>query len=68
LGERLQVSRQHLDLLARHQPQHLLTLRRHFAWYFKGAPGATILRGRLNTCSTASDFAHLLDDYEHHAA
>ncbi|MDR1016829.1 MAG: tRNA-dihydrouridine synthase [Coriobacteriales bacterium] len=64
LEERFAACRRHLELLAAYQPQHLITLRRHFAWYFKGVRSASALRVGLNQCSSAADFGRVLDEYE----
>ena len=61
LDERIDIAYEHTTRLFELDPQKLVTMRRHIAWYFKGIPHATQVRNSLNECRTLNDYLQLLE-------
>jgi len=63
--QRLAVIREHLALALEHAPARraLPLLRRHYAGYLHGLPGARELRAQLCSADSAGPILSLLDDY-----
>lgn len=62
IKDRVAVSLEHAERLNDLDPDKLVSMRRHIAWYFKGTPHAASLRRSLNTCTTLDDYRFLLDE------
>ncbi|MCL1890561.1 MAG: tRNA dihydrouridine synthase DusB [Coriobacteriia bacterium] len=61
LKQRMEVAWEHACKLAEFDPQKLVSMRRHFAWYFKGVPHAASLRRKLTSCVKLEDYKELLE-------
>jgi len=61
IEERVAVAREHCERLYEFDPRRLVSMRRHIAWYLKGAPQAAMLRRALNECNTLDDYKDLLE-------
>lgn len=62
LEERLRVIRLHAKFhIEQYGEQGIRTFRKHLTWYFKGLPGAKILRESLHIVSTMADLEQLLE-------
>lgn len=59
--ERIGLARLHLELASQEYDGRLVRMRKHLAWYSKGLPGASTLRGKLNECVSLDDFERSLD-------
>ena len=64
LQDRVDVAREHLIGLNQLFPQRLPSMRKHFAWYFKGIENATEIRRQVNKCIQLDDYLLLLDRVE----
>ncbi len=67
LGEVLRVARRHLHLMCRYKGEErtLLDLRKHLAWYTRGAPRASLLRQQFHKAKSVSCLDALLQEMGH---
>ena len=54
--ERIAMARRHAELLTHREGRNIVRMRKHAMWYMAGLPGAAQARGRINYCTTLSDF------------
>ncbi|MDR3136797.1 MAG: tRNA-dihydrouridine synthase [Coriobacteriales bacterium] len=59
--ERVALSEEHIRGLYLLQPQRLVTMRRHLAWYFKGTSVAAAARRFVCACTHLDDYLSLLE-------
>jgi tRNA-dihydrouridine synthase B len=63
LEERVRVVKMHAQFhVEQYGDQSLRTFRKHLSWYFKGQPGAKLVRERLMQVSTISELSAILDE------
>ena len=60
--ERIAMARRHARLLSRREGKNIVRMRKHAMWYMAGLPGAAQARGRINYCTTLSDFDAVFDE------
>lgn len=58
--------RQHLKLAVEFKGEHLAVreMRKHIAWYLKGLPYASEMRGRIFAAETEQEMLNLLEEYQ----
>lgn len=63
--ERVEKALRHAQMLMDYKGEYIgiREMRKHMAWYMKGLPGASELRGKLNTTMTLAEMEALLQDY-----
>ncbi len=62
--ERVDMAREHARALCAFSGERAVgRMRKHVAWYVAGMPGASHVRGRVNSCSTADELDALLVEY-----
>ena len=63
--ERLDTAVKHLELCVHYKSEALavLQMRKHIAWYIKGARGSSEMRAKINTCKSAKEIKDLLMEY-----
>lgn len=61
--ERIECAREHARLIDNDKDSKMVKMRKHAAFYIKGMPGASKMRGLFNSCSTLEDFISLFDSY-----
>lgn len=63
--ERVEKALRHAQMLMDYKGEYIgiREMRKHMAWYMKGLPGASELRGKLNTTTTLAEMEALLQDY-----
>ncbi len=57
------VAREHTVRLFELEPHKLVWMRKHFAWYFKGTPGAVHVRTAVQSAVTLTDYLTILDEH-----
>lgn len=62
LDERLACAKRHARLLAQREGKNVVRMRKHAMWYLAGLPGASVARGRINSCVTVEDFDRVFDE------
>ena len=62
IHERIAMARRHARLLAQREGRNIVRMRKHAMWYMAGLPGAAQARGRINYCTTLSDFDAVFDE------
>lgn len=63
LDERKETIKLHLRMLQEEKTvRAVLEMRKHFAWYTKGLPGAASLRDRVNKANTCDEVIALVDE------
>ncbi len=63
--ERLRVIRRHAELhVEQYGPKGIVSFRKHLMWYFKGLPGAKMMREKLHAISTIEDLELALGSLE----
>ena len=60
--ERIAMARRHAELLTHREGRNIVRMRKHAMWYMAGLPGAAQARGRINYCTTLSDFDAVFDE------
>ena len=61
MEERLRVIRLHAKYhVEQYGERGIVSFRKHLTWYFKGLPGAKILREQLHNVSTLADLEKIL--------
>lgn len=68
VSERLNMARRHARLLAEREGRNIVRMRKHAMWYTAGLPGASVARGKLNSCNSFNDFNRVFDELEELAA
>ncbi|MBQ7411210.1 MAG: tRNA dihydrouridine synthase DusB [Clostridia bacterium] len=63
--EKYNVILEHFDLLLKEKGEYTATreIRKHIAWYVKGMPNATVIRDKINSVESESDFKNILKEY-----
>lgn len=63
--ERVEKALRHAKMLIDYKGEYIgvREMRKHMAWYTKGLPGASELRGRLNTAENMADMEQLMREY-----
>ena len=61
-AERIALARRHARLLSAREGRNIVRMRKHAMWYMAGLPGAAQARGRINYCTTLSDFDAVFDE------
>jgi tRNA-dihydrouridine synthase B len=63
--ERIDMLLRHLGMLIAEKSERsaILEMRKHAAWYFKGVRGSSVLRGKINAVTTASELRSLLTEF-----
>jgi len=61
LEEVVSIAREHTMRLYEWEPRKLVWMRKHLAWYFKGAPHALKVRKAVQTAVTLEDYLEILD-------
>ena len=63
--EKYNVILEHFDLLLKEKGEYTATreIRKHIAWYVKGMPNATVIRDKINSVETETDFKEILKQY-----
>jgi nifR3 family TIM-barrel protein len=62
--ERVDMAREHAGALRVFSGERSVgRMRKHVAWYVAGMPGASYVRGRVNSCSSADELDGLLMEY-----
>ena len=63
--EKYKVILEHFNLLLEEKGEYTATreIRKHIAWYVKGMPNATVIRDKINSVETESDFKNILKEY-----
>lgn len=63
--EKYKVILEHFDLLLKEKGEYTATreIRKHIAWYVKGMPNATVIRDKINSVESESDFKNILKEY-----
>lgn len=63
--ERVEKALRHAKMLIDYKGEYIgvREMRKHMAWYTKGLPGASELRGRLNTTENMADMEQLIREY-----
>ena len=67
IEDRLNMARRHARLLQYLPGKPLARMRKHAMWYVSGLPGASIARGKFNTCETLADFEAVFDELSAYA-
>lgn len=68
LEERIAMARRHAELLTKREGRNIVRMRKHAAWYMHGLPGASMARGKFNSCVTLEDFNQVFDEVAAYAA
>lgn len=63
--EKYKVILEHFELLLKEKGEYTATreIRKHISWYVKGMPNATVIRDKINSVETESDFKKILKQY-----
>lgn len=63
--ERAEKALRHAKMLIDYKGEYIgvREMRKHMAWYTKGLPGASELRGKLNTADNMADMERLMQEY-----
>lgn len=63
--EKYKVILEHFELLLKEKGEYTATreIRKHISWYVKGMPNATVIRDKINSVETESDFKEILKQY-----
>lgn len=63
--ERVEKALRHAKMLIDYKGEYIgvREMRKHMAWYTKGLPGASELRGKLNTADNMADMERLMQEY-----
>lgn len=63
--EKYKVILEHFELLLKEKGEYTATreIRKHIAWYVKGMPNATVIRDKINSVGTESEFRKILKQY-----
>ena len=56
------MAHRHAELLTHREGRNIVRMRKHAMWYMAGLPGAAQARGRINYCTTLSDFDAVFDE------
>lgn len=64
--EKIDMIKRHFELLLATKPEKvvLLEMRSHAAWYLKGIPGGSILKGKIHKCKDIETFRKLLNEFK----
>jgi tRNA-dihydrouridine synthase B len=66
-AERIEMAREHSRALAAFAgARSFVRMRKHVAWYIADMPGASYVRGRVNTCKDYQELDDLLGEYYEH--
>lgn len=63
--ERVEKALRHARMLLEYKGDYvgIREMRKHLAWYMKGMPNVTVLRGRMNTIDSLENMKSLLEEY-----
>jgi len=63
--ERVEKALRHARMLIDYKGDYtgIREMRKHMAWYLKGQPGASIMRGQINAMECYQDMEHLMMEY-----
>lgn len=63
--ERVEMALRHARMLIEYKGDYIgvREMRKHMAWYMKGLPGASLLRGSMNRMESYEEMEQLLEDY-----
>lgn len=63
--EKYKVILEHFELLLKEKGEYTATreIRKHISWYVKGMQNATVIRDKINSVETESDFKEILKQY-----
>ena len=63
LEDKIRIANRHVERTVEYKGEHgVIELRKHIFYYFRGLPGATEIRRKLQKASTLQELRHLLLD------